>query len=144
MKNRIISKVLIVALLATSLLVVPKNSRAESYDNIFADFNTASSADEVLTQADLTQYGVHLSPMTLVTEGTDMGKGMKVALDNDSSRFCQSFNVANTEALAAAFKQSTEYKYLRLWINNPNQAAICIKIALFNSSNLRVHERTVK
>lgn len=131
-----ISNVLIAVLLATSLLVVPINSKAEGNDdNIFADFNNATSAEDVLTQDNLTSSGVPSSQLTLVTEGADSGKGMKVALDNDSKRFAQNFSIST---LISAFKNASNYSYLRLWINNPDSEENCeigIRITLVSNNS---------
>lgn len=91
------------------------------------EVNGQTDPDREVLQQDLGQYGITKSAIELTQEDTDDGWGLKICLDNDSSRWCQGLSFRR-EGLKDALAQAGQYRYLRFWVANPSDATISIML----------------
>lgn len=122
------------------------NVNAASSENYLINFDNIANASAVISQQDLSSYGVTKGELTLTSNNTDTGKGLQVGLNQDGTRFCQGLTYTNTANTTSVFDSAGEYQYLRIWINNPDLEEIGIsiylsggnKFAIVNSSQAKV------
>lgn len=119
---------------------------AASGETVFLSFDNMTNISSLISQQDLSAYGVGKATLSSTSSNTDSGTGLKVSLDRDSSRFCQSLTWMDSTATANAFKNAGNYQFLRMWVYNPDaeEIGVCIqlsagsKTAMLSASTARV------
>lgn len=109
--------------------------KATVAQTVFSSFDDASTAVSVIDQIDLSPFGVTSSLLSLALDNTDIGKGLKVSLNKDSSQFCQLLVYKDTLATTSAFVNASQYQYLRLWVHNPDAEIIGVSAQLSKGLN---------
>lgn len=92
----------------------------------FEDGNT------LFSQPDMSFWGITDAPLSLTEDQADIGLGLKVSLDRDLTRFCQSLI---TTAPAAFQKNADSRNYLRLWVHNQGDGELNISAILSGGGN---------
>lgn len=99
-------------------------------DVILFDFE--DSGVNVFTQPDMSYWGITDAVLSVAEENTDSGKGMKVTLNRDSTRFCQSLITAPP----ATFVENVgKRQYLRLWIYNQGDSELNVAVIFTGGQN---------
>ena len=96
-------------------------------------FNAGTNITGVVYQEDLSYYSISLSELTLTDTRADSGSGLKVALDKDSTKWCQGLQFSKNR-LGNAFSDAKTKQYIRFWVSNPTNTKLGVMLILYKGN----------
>ncbi len=94
-----------------------------------------------VVQEDLSYYGISLSDLTLTTKRSDSGSGLRVSLDNDSSKWCQGLQFSRNK-LSSVFAKANTKQYIRFWVSNPTNTKLGVMLILYKGTSENCFDST--
>lgn len=117
---------------ATATPVPTATPEPETVNIPVENFEEMTNPMTAMNPMDLGRWGIENPALSIVSEETDQGKGMKVALN--PNRWCQAFQIDDAARIAIFNDNVKEEYYLRLYIHNPSGIPIGVTINLTNGS----------
>ncbi|MBR3751312.1 MAG: hypothetical protein IKK58_06010 [Clostridia bacterium] len=110
----------------------PTPAPEESDKLVIEDFEKGEPSD-LVASLDWSDkgYGIENPILSIISDGTDIGKGYKVELLGAS--WCQNLTLKGDKVSAAYAKGE---KYLRMWISNPTSGTVGIGITIYNNDSV--------